>query len=81
MGLRLLLVLGGKRGSMKDHVEQRKDVLTPPMPGIAPKGEEDQIDVESEDAKSIAPSEGSGLTGDVEATDRPDGKSEWMQDA
>jgi hypothetical protein len=66
---------------MKDHADHQTDAKTPPTPDVAAKGEEEQIDANSDDAKSIAPSEGSGLSGSVEPPPRPDGKSEWMQDA
>jgi hypothetical protein len=38
----------------------------PPKPDAAPSVQRDQIDPNSDDAHSAAPSEGSGLTGNVE---------------
>lgn len=65
--------------------QQRSESTTPPLPGEVSPATKDQIDPESADAKSVAPSEGTGLSGSVEAPHRveppqPDEQS-WMQDA
>ena len=63
--------------------QQQPDSLPPPIPppippGASPPAREDRIDPDSADAKSAAPSEGSGVSGDVEP---PREEQSWMQDA
>lgn len=66
---------------MMDNIahNQGPEDARPPKPGIAPEDQKDEIDPESPDAKSLAPSEGSGLSGKVEAPPRDE--PSWMQDA
>ena len=67
---------------MNENVEQRQqepEAAGAPLPGVASPARKDQIDAESADAKSVSPSEGTGLSGNVEPPQRDE--QGWMQDA
>jgi hypothetical protein len=63
-----------------DHPQQNPlDQTPPPLPPIASsETRKDRIDPDSPDAKSVAPSEGTGVSGNVEP---PREEQSWMQDA
>jgi hypothetical protein len=55
------------------------ELIPPPVPPLADSTEKkDSIDADSADAASVAPSEGSGVSGAVEP---PREGTSWMQDA
>jgi hypothetical protein len=59
--------------------QQEPETTVAPLPGEAPPARKDRIDPESADATSVAPSEGTGLSGNVEPPQ--DDEPSWMQDA
>ena len=71
--------------SQDPEQQQQPESPTPPLPGEASPARKDQIDPKSADAKSVAPSDGTGLSGTVEAPHPveppPPDEQSWMQDA